>query len=153
DLDLFDLQRFEVLRGPQGTLFGAGSLAGTIRYITTQPRLGQFAGTGEASFSQGTDSDFGASVKGAVNLPMGDRAALRVVGYHNELAGFIDAYQPNGLLDKNANGGQKTGARATLLFQMNDQLTITPRIVVQKLDTDGFPRIDIYNILGNPYTR
>src|SRR5262245_647278 len=54
DLDLFDLQRFEILRGPQGTLFGAGSLSGTLRYITNQPKLGKFEGTGEVSASSGT---------------------------------------------------------------------------------------------------
>src|ERR1700730_7185262 len=49
DLELFDLDRFEVLRGPQGTLFGAGSEAGTLRYITNQPKLGVFEGTADAS--------------------------------------------------------------------------------------------------------
>src|SRR5512145_2510100 len=58
DLDLFDLERFEVLRGPQGTLFGAGSSAGTVRYITRQPQLGQFEGAAEAGAYTGTDSDF-----------------------------------------------------------------------------------------------
>src|SRR5690606_8058025 len=101
DLELFDLQRFEVLRGPQGTLFGAGSLAGTLRYITTPPRLGAFEGVAELSLHDGSDSDFGGAVRGAVNLPLGDSAALRVVGYYNELAGFIDATQPGGSVKEN----------------------------------------------------
>src|SRR4030095_4850777 len=61
DLDLFDLQRFEVLRGPQGTLFGAGSLAGTLRYITAQPELDKLRGLGELSVNDGTSSDVGGS--------------------------------------------------------------------------------------------
>ncbi|MGH8286475.1 MAG: TonB-dependent receptor [Steroidobacteraceae bacterium] len=152
DLDLFDLERFEVLRGPQGTLFGAGSTSGTLRYITAQPRLGEFEGTAEFTANEGTDSDFGGSIKGAFNVPIGDTAALRVVGYYNELAGFIDGVYPGRALNEDVNGGDKTGARIALLVQPNDNLSITPRIVYQKLDTDGYPRNDAYNILGNPFT-
>src|SRR5690606_29545544 len=59
DLDLFDLDRLEVLRGPQGTLFGAGSAAGTIRYITRQPELDVFEGVVDLTAHSGTDSEFG----------------------------------------------------------------------------------------------
>ncbi len=152
DLDLFDLERFEVLRGPQGTLFGAGSSSGTLRYITTQPQLGRFEGTAEVSAQEGTDSEFGGSVKAAVNIPMGETAALRLVGYYDELAGFIDSYYPGRGVIEDVNSGDKTGGRAALLFAPNDRLSITPRIVYQKLETDGYPRIDVWNILGNPYT-
>jgi iron complex outermembrane receptor protein len=152
DIDLFDLQRFEVLRGPQGTLFGAGSTAGTLRYITAQPRLGEFEGNAEVSLTDGSDSDFGGSVKGAVNLPVSETAALRLVGYYNELPGFIDAIYPDGSVKENVDGGDKIGGRAALLFQPNENLAITPRLVYQKLDTDGFPREDVYNMLANPFT-
>src|SRR6185295_3090206 len=106
DLDLFDLQRFEVLRGPQGTLFGSGSLSGTLRYITAQPQLETFGGTAEVTASDGTSSEFGGGVKAALNLPLGDKAAMRVVGYYNELAGFIDATQPDGSVRENVDGGR-----------------------------------------------
>ena len=152
DLDLFDLQRFEILRGPQGTLFGAGSLSGTLRYITMQPQLGTFGGTGEVTASDGADTEFGGSVKAAVNVPLGDKAALRVVGFYNELAGFIDATQPSLSVRENQDGGSKTGGRLAVLFQPIESLSITPRIVYQKLETHGFPRIDFYNILANPFT-
>ena len=152
DLDLYDLQRIEVLRGPQGTLFGAGSLAGTLRYITNQPRLGELNGSAELSLNDGTGADFGGALKGAVNVPLGEQAALRVVGYYNELAGFIDATLPDGSVDKDVDGGDKKGGRIALLWQPTEYLSITPRFVLQKLDTDGFPRIDIWNILGNPFT-
>jgi iron complex outermembrane receptor protein len=152
DLDLFDLERFEVLRGPQGTLFGAGSSAGTVRYITRQPQLGQMEGAVEAGFTTGTDSDVGYNLRGVVNLPMGDTTALRVVGYYNDLAGFIDSVYPDRAKREDVNGGEKTGARVALLIQPNDNLSITPRVVYQKLETDGYPRIDAYNILGNPFT-
>ena len=152
DLELFDLERFEVLRGPQGTLFGAGSSAGTVRYITRQPQLGEFEGAVEVGGYTGTDSDWGGSVKGMINAPMGQAAALRLVGYYNELAGFIDSYYPGRPVREDVNGGEKTGARVSMLIQPSDTISITPRIVYQKLETDGYPRIDFYNVLGNPFT-
>jgi len=152
DLDLFDLERFEVLRGPQGTLFGAGSSAGTVRYITRQPRLGEFEGAVELGGYTGSDTDWGGNLKGMINAPMGDNAALRIVGYYNELAGFIDSVYPGRALREDVNGGEKSGARVALLFQPNENISITPRIIYQKLETDGYPRIDVYNVLGNPFT-
>jgi iron complex outermembrane recepter protein len=152
DLDLFDLERFEVLRGPQGTLFGAGSAAGTVRYITKQPVLGKFEGTAEVGGHTGTDSEFGGDLRAAINLPVGETTALRMVGYYDELAGFIDAYYPDRPVRKDVNGGSKYGARVALLIQPSENLSITPRIVYQKLETDGYPRFDVYSILGNPYT-
>jgi iron complex outermembrane receptor protein len=152
DLDLYDLDRFEVLRGPQGTLFGAGSTSGTLRYITTQPKLGKFEGSVDLSFEDVSKGDTGGSVKGAVNLPIGDTAAVRFAGYYNRLPGFIDAIQPDNSVKKDVNTGDKTGGRLALLFQPNDNFRITPRIVYQKLETDGYPRQDLWNILGNPVT-
>ena len=152
DLDLYDLDRFEVLRGPQGTLFGAGSTSGTLRYITTQPKLGKFEGSVDLSFEDVSKGDTGGSVKGAVNLPIGDTAAVRFAGYYNRLPGFIDAIQPDNSIKKDVNTGDKTGGRLALLFQPNDNFKITPRVVYQKLETDGYPRQDLWNILGNPVT-
>src|SRR6185436_3511879 len=79
DVDLFDLNRVEVLRGPQGTLFGSGSLSGTVRYITNQPKLGRMEGTFEANGNHVTDGYFVAHLKGAINVPLGDTAAIRAV--------------------------------------------------------------------------
>ncbi len=152
DLDLFDLERVEVLRGPQGTLFGAGSTSGTIRYITRQPELDSFEGVAETSAFTGTSTDFGGALKGAVNLPIGETVAARVVGYYNELAGFIDSYYPGRPVREDVNSGERYGARVSMLFQPSESLSITPRVVFQKLETDGFPRADVYSILGNPFT-
>ncbi|HLS81957.1 MAG TPA: TonB-dependent receptor [Steroidobacter sp.] len=152
DLDLFDLERFEVLRGPQGTLFGAGSAAGTVRYITRQPVLGAFEGAAEVGGYTGTDADWGGSLRGAVNLPMGEITALRLVGYYNEIAGFIDSVYPGRGVREDVDSGEKYGGRATLLIRPHENLSITPRLVYQQLETDGYPRIDVYNVLGNPFT-
>ncbi len=152
DLELIDLERFEVLRGPQGTLFGAGSSSGTVRYITRQPVLGKFEASAEATGYDGTDSELGGGVKGVFNLAMGEKVALRLVGYHEEMAGFIDSVYPGRQVREDVNGGEKYGGRATLLYQPTENLSITPRVVYQRLETDGYPRVDVYNILGNPFT-
>ena len=65
DIDLYDLNRVETLRGPQGTLFGSGSVGGTIRYITNQPELGDFGGTLEGNVNGVADGGIGGHVKGA----------------------------------------------------------------------------------------
>jgi iron complex outermembrane receptor protein len=150
DLELADIERFEVLRGPQGTLFGAGSEAGTLRYITRQPTVDGYEGSAEATFLGVQEGDIGGNVHGAVNMPFGETVALRVVGYYNKLPGFIDAIQPGGGVKKDVNDGERKGGRAAMLFRPTDQLSITPRIVYQKLETDGYPRVDVYNVLANP---
>jgi iron complex outermembrane receptor protein len=152
DLVLFDVDRFEVLRGPQGTLFGSGSEAGTLRYITKQPRLGVVEGAVELGLMNLTGGDTGGNIKGAVNVPLGETAALRAVGYYDKLPGFIDAYGPNRTLSKNVNDGERTGGRLSVLIKPSDAVSITPRFVYQKLKTNGYPRTDFYNILGNPFT-
>ena len=152
DLDLFDSNRVEVLRGPQGTLFGSGSLNGTVRYITNQPQLGVSESYGEFTASTMTDGEFGGNVKVAVNAPMGDTAAVRVAAYHTSYGGFIDAVQPGLSIDEDVNGGSRTGVRVTLRSEPSDRLTITPRLIYQEVDMDGWNRIDDYNILANPFT-
>jgi iron complex outermembrane receptor protein len=151
DLEPFDLERVEVLRGPQGTLFGAGSEAGTIRYITTQPKLGVLEGLADAAVELPKSGSVGASGRLAVNLPMGDTAAARIVVYEHHLPGFIDSIQPNGTIKKDVNDGDRAGARLSMLWKPTEQLSITPRFVYQNLTTNGYPREDAYNILGNPY--
>jgi iron complex outermembrane receptor protein len=151
DLELFDLERLEVLRGPQGTLFGAGSEAGTVRYITVQPKLGVLEGIADAAVELPKGGSVGGSGRLAVNLPMGDTAAARIVIYEHHLPGFIDAIQPDGSVKQNVNDGDRAGFRASILWKPTDQLSITPRLVYQNLTTNGYPREDAYNILANPY--
>jgi len=152
DLDLFDLNRVEVLRGPQGTLFGSGSLSGTVRYITNQPQTGAFSGTVEGSASTVQGGGAGAEIKGVVNVPFNEMVALRLTAYATEYPGFIDAVQPDGSVNKDVNDGYRRGVRAALLFKPTDNLSITPRVLYQKIKVNGFNRVDIFNILGNPFT-
>src|SRR5204862_5263897 len=150
DLDLFDLNRVETLRGPQGTLFGSGSVGGTIRYITNQPKLGKMEGLVEGEVNNVADGDFGGHAKGAINVPLGDTAAVRAVGYYTKYAGFIDAIGPAG--GDNVNDGARYGGRVAVLWEPTDNLRITPRVVYQKVSTDGFNREEFYNLYDNQFT-
>jgi iron complex outermembrane receptor protein len=152
DIDLFDMSRIEVLRGPQGTLFGSGSLSGTVRYISNQPKIGANETVAELGLNQVADGGTGGSAKAAVNVPIGDRAAMRVAAYYTKYGGFTDAIQPDLSVRENVNGGDRIGARVGFKFQPSDKLSITPRILYQKISGDGWNREDVFNILGNPYT-
>ncbi|MCA1661536.1 MAG: TonB-dependent receptor [Novosphingobium sp.] len=150
DLDLFDLNRVETLRGPQGTLFGSGSVGGTIRYITNQPRLGVTEGAVEGNVNLVDGDDFGGHLKGAVNLPLGENAALRAVGYFTRYGGFVDALGPAG--GEDVNDGERYGGRVALTFEPSAGFRITPRVVYQKVEADGFNRQEIYNLYANRFT-
>lgn len=152
EIDLFDMSRIEVLRGPQGTLFGSGSLSGTVRYITNPPRIGVHDGVGEFSLSSIDGGEVGGTAKAAVNVPLGEHSAMRVTAYYNALGGYMDAVQPNLSVDQDVNSGDRTGARVALRFEPNERLTVTPRLFYQEVDMDGWNRIDDYNILANPFT-
>ncbi|MDO8862137.1 TonB-dependent receptor [Haliea sp. E1-2-M8] len=152
DLDLYDLNRVETLRGPQGTLFGSGSVGGTIRFITNQPDFEEFSGSVEANLNTIEDGDVGGHFKGMLNIPMNDRAALRIVGYGTEYGGWVDALREDGSFKEDVNSGGRYGGRIALALQPTDNLTITPRIVFQSIETDGFNREEVYNLFANPFT-
>lgn len=150
DFDLFDLNRVETLRGPQGTLFGSGSVGGTIRYITNQPRLDRAEGLFEANVNTLAGGGQGGHLKGAVNVPLGSKAALRAVGYYTKFAGFVDAVGP--AAGENVNDGTRSGLRLSLLWQPVETVKITPRVVVQDIEADGFNRQEIFNVYSNAFT-
>jgi iron complex outermembrane receptor protein len=159
DIDLFDMNRVEVLRGPQGTLFGSGSEGGTVRYISNQPQLGATSVFGELGGSSIDKGGFGGSFKAGFNVPVGDKAALRVATYYNRLAGWVEAVGPVGS-DKpgefshhdNVNSGDRMGVRVALALAPSENFTITPRFIYQKVAMEGWNRVDEFNILANPYT-
>ena len=120
--NLFDVQRVEFLRGPQGTLFGSGSLSGALRIITKSPELGKFDESALVDIGETPD---GGSVRqrynAMVNVPLGDTLALRVVGYYRNEGGWVDNI---GTGVKNANKLVDWGGRATLLWRPNDRLDV-----------------------------
>lgn len=147
DIRLYDLDHVEVLRGPQGTLYGAGSMSGTVRFITNKPDLNDFGGyiTGEMSDTSEGAENYG--VNGALNLPIvEDVAALRLVGWGIADSGFIDqvrvgATLPNelGYLE-NINNEDVLGGRASLRVRPNNALTVDLSYTRQHSESDGSSR-------------
>ena len=152
DLDLFDLNRVETLRGPQGTLFGSGSVGGTLRYITNQPTTDRVEGKVEGNVNLVDGDDFGGHLKGAINLPLSQNLAMRAVGYYTRYAGFINALREGGGTSEDVNSGERYGGRLSLRWEPAENLSITPRFVYQKVTTDGFNRQEVYNLYANEFT-
>ncbi|MCY3955595.1 MAG: TonB-dependent receptor [Nitrospira sp.] len=152
DLDLYDVQRVETLRGPQGTLFGSGSIGGTVRYVTNKPQIGVKDVRTQFDLNTIDSGSAGGHVKAAFNAPLGDNAAMRVVGYGTRYGGFIDALRVTGETDDNVNDGGRFGGRASVLWQPTANVTITPRLVYQNIDMDGFNREEFFNLFTNPYS-
>ncbi|MGB5723651.1 MAG: TonB-dependent receptor [Parasphingorhabdus sp.] len=153
DLDLFDLNRVETLRGPQGTLFGSGSIGGTIRYITNQPDLNDLSAVVEGDVQLVDGDDLGWHLKGAVNVPLAeDKAAFRAVGYYTQYGGFIDALREGGGITEDVNSGERYGGRFALTLQPTEGLTITPRVIYQEVIANGNNRQEVFNLFANPFT-
>jgi iron complex outermembrane receptor protein len=152
DIDLFDLNRVETLRGPQGTLFGSGSIGGTVRYITNQPLLGVNEVKVEVDGNYLDEGSLGGHLKTALNVPLGEDAAFRLVAYGTRYGGFIDARKEGGAVDEDVNDGTRHGGRISLLWEPTENLSITPRVVYQNIDLGGFNRDEVFNLFANPYT-
>lgn len=91
DLGAFDMSRIEVLRGPQGTLYGASSVSGVVRMVTNKPDVREFSGRLQVDGSTIAHGSSATSVKGMVNVPLAeDKLALRLVGYYRDFGGFVD---------------------------------------------------------------
>ncbi len=152
DLDLYDMSRVEVLRGPQGTLYGSGSLSGTVRYITNQPDETESSYGFLGGINTINDGGVGYNIKGYFNTPMGDNAASRITFWYDDVPGWIDSHQPNGTINEDYNDGTRYGGRFALKLNTRENLTVTPRLIFQNVEFDGWNRRDLFNILGNPFT-
>jgi iron complex outermembrane receptor protein len=162
NLRLTDIDRVEVLRGPQGTLYGAGSLGGTLRIMPNKPDPAALDGRIRSSVSTTEDAgDPNYDFDGMINLPLGDRAALRVSGGHTYVAGFVDAVTL-GLRDeggaflledptdfvgsgpdrsgsqKDSNEGSVTHLRTSLLWNASDDVEALLTYHYQKSETDNY---------------
>jgi iron complex outermembrane recepter protein len=131
---LFDLDRVEVLRGPQGTLFGAGSEGGTVRYITVQPSLTQSSvyAKAETSYTEGGTLSYESGV--AAGIPVIDGVfGVRVSAWYRRDGGWIDRIDPTTLdvVDKNANEDGTAVLRVAGLWQPNESIRVTPSILYQ----------------------
>jgi iron complex outermembrane recepter protein len=134
----FDMERVEILRGPQGTLFGAGSEGGTVRYITTPPSLTKSSiySRDEISYTEGGSANYEAGIAAGGPLVDGVLGARATVWYRRD-GGWVDLVDPtaanpqNALLEKNANWGETLMLRLAGLWAINDRWTMTPSILYQ----------------------
>ena len=97
DVHIYDIERVEALSGPQGTLFGASSMSGTLRIITKKPEIGNSRPATISASRRSTRAASGGSIEGFVNLPVSDRAAIRLVGYTSSDPGYVDNVTPDPL--------------------------------------------------------
>jgi iron complex outermembrane recepter protein len=121
NLDTFDMQRIEVLRGPQGTLYGSDALSGIVKYVTNAPDPSIFSAVVESGADSVEGGGAGFDVHGMVNIPISADAAFRIVAYDNYYPGFIN--DPIRQL-KDINGSHFTGGRASFLYEPSSDLTI-----------------------------
>ncbi|HEY2684461.1 MAG TPA: TonB-dependent receptor [Steroidobacteraceae bacterium] len=147
----FDIDRVEVLRGPQGTLFGAGSEGGTVRYITTQPSLTKtsFYSRDEVSYTEGGAPSYEAGVAGGMPLIDGKLGARLTIWYRRD-GGYIDHIDPTSLqtIEKNANYEQTFLARLSTLWQVSDSWSVQPSIYYQDRFRNEFN--DYWPLYSNP---
>jgi iron complex outermembrane recepter protein len=150
DLHIFDIARVEALAGPQGTLYGASSQAGTVRIITNQPDLANFYGAANLELNSVAHGDFGGTFEGFINAPLSSSVALRVVGWYRHDAGYIDnvpgtlnfassgiAFTNAAFVEEDYNDVDTYGARAALRIELDDDWTITPTLMAQRQVSRG----------------
>ncbi len=179
DPRVLDIDHIEVLRGPQGTLYGARSMGGTVRIITKTPDLKGFSADVHAGLSDTWNTNRpNYTADGVVNIPViADRVALRLSGFYDEEAGYFKrsyctdpnttAFNLNATptctpLSVNTNRSQVTvldnigevktyGGAASLTIKVSDDLTITPRFMAQRAEYNGFPMTDAPTATDNGY--
>jgi outer membrane receptor protein involved in Fe transport len=165
DVHVYDVERIEALSGPQGTLFGAGSLAGTIRVITNKPKLGEFSGGMDLEANKFGGGDFGGQAQGFINIPVTETLAIRAMGYYRKEGGYVDNVPNNGKFNdgrpavlalgdenpltsftlnnaskakNNYNSIDEVGGRLSLLWEPVEGWSINPQITAQKQISLGY---------------
>ena len=165
DPTLYDLNRIEVLRGPQGTLYGSGSMGGTVKLVPNAPNPGGFAASAELTPSYTDGGGFNHGENAMINLPFGaGTAALRLVGSESHDSGWIDRVviadgqfpletdnltrrgnvqaAPVAATYRNVNDSERGAIRAALLWKPVEALSITPSFLYQRASQGGLSQID-----------
>jgi len=146
DPRFIDIERIEALRGPQGTLYGASSQSGTLRVITNKPDPSGFSAWAEAEVNSVDGGSEGYDLSAMVNVPLGDRVSLRLVGFTAEDAGYIDnvlsdsqgeTFDNASVADKDANSVRTNGGRAALRFDISENVDLTLGAIYQDISADG----------------
>lgn len=150
DIHVYDMARVEALAGPQGTLYGASSMAGTIKLVTNKPDTKGFYGELSTELNSVSHGDIGGTVEGFINAPISENIAVRAVGWYRRDGGYIDnvrgtrTYPTSGvvadnaaLVEKNYNDAETYGGRIALGIDLDDNWTVTPSLMGQIQKADG----------------
>ncbi len=153
EIRLIDIERIEALPGPQGTLYGSSSQAGTLRYITNKPDPTGYS-TDVAVDAYSLDKgDEGYEVSGVVNIPLSETAAIRVVGFTARDAGFIDnvlatsfggGFDNSAFVEDDINDVEYTGGRVAVRWFPNENWTVDGSVVYQKMDANSYSEADVF---------
>jgi iron complex outermembrane recepter protein len=146
DLHVYDLERIEVIRGPQGTLYGAGSMAGTVRFITKKPDTNAYSGDGDVSVSETSHGGTNTSERGMLNVPLIEgKLGARLVLYRSDDSGYIENIQ---LHERDANPAYATQGRLSVRWLPLEALTIDFSATFARLNALGrnavFPALGAY---------
>lgn len=141
DPDLADVQEIEVLKGPQGTLYGASTLGGLVRIVTKKPSVAQFSGDVSVTGSAIQGGGDGYGLRGWVNVPLiNDELALRVGGFDRQDPGFVDNVKTG---QKDVNSARVKGGQATLRFTPTDRLDISLNASNQDIRNNSLSGVDL----------
>jgi iron complex outermembrane receptor protein len=137
---LFDLERVEVLRGPQGTLFGAGAMGGAVRFILAKPGLKEYSASARTEVGFTERGDWSEEAGGAIGGPLvEDKIGFRASGYYRHDGGYVDRvpfYANRGTAEENSNSRDTLGGNLGFMFAPTDAIKITPSVFYQKVDRD-----------------
>jgi iron complex outermembrane recepter protein len=150
---VFDLNRVEVERGPQGTLFGAGSEAGTVRFISNSPSLTDFSGFSHAELAMTQDGGPSYEVGAAAGGPIvDDKMGFRISVWDREDGGYVNLIDPitGRTVESNVNSDNKLATRVALAFKVNEDILITPSVFYQSVHVGDSGRF--YANFSNPTT-
>jgi len=143
DFDTFDIARIEVLRGPQGTLYGANALGGILKFVTNAPDTTQVEARGRVSAEAVRGGDESYQGSAVLNLPLGDKFALRATGFYRDIGGFIDSVGTGGSdVQRDINGSKSYGGRGSALFRPSDRFSVQLSAYLQNLDVQASDTVD-----------
>lgn len=143
DFDTFDIARVEVLRGPQGTLYGASSLGGVLKFVTTAPKTEAVEARARVSAETVKDGDMSYSGTAMFNLPLGEKFAVRASGFYRDVGGFIDSIGTAGSdVEQDINDSRIYGGRASALFTASETFSLQGTAIIQKIKSGAATAVE-----------